>query len=254
MALATEGPSGLGSMVFATGLTGTDTITPILLGTGWPIGMPADIIMLTVMDIATDTPTGLSMLPGLRITVMPMHPTGSITYGMGTDTPTGLSIYLGMPIIVMPMHPTGSITYGMDKDTPTGLSMYLGMPIMVMPMHPTGSITYGMDKDTPAGLSIYLGRSITVTPMHHALHINCTMDMLTTLRTGMFPIMRRAIMPVCGPPCLIDIRHIPRIRGVHPAHTAKHHSVSHVKSRPKHVVVKTKAKPSKAAKKGKSRR
>ena len=149
MALATEGPSGLGSMVFATGLTGTDTITPILLGTGWPIGMPADIIMLTVMDIATDTPTGLSMLPGLRITVMPMHP--------------------------------------------------------------TGSITYGMDKDTPAGLSIYLGRSITVTPMHHALHINCTMDMLTTLRTGMFPIMRRAIMPVCGPPCLIDIRHIPRI-------------------------------------------
>jgi len=43
-------------------------------------------------------------------------------------------------------------------------------------------------------------------------------------------------------------------RGVHPAHTAKHHSVSHVKSRPKHVVVKTTAKPSKAAKKGKSRR
>ena len=78
MALATDGPSGLGSMVFPTGLT-TDTITPILLGTGWPIGMPADIIMLTVMDIATDTPTGLSMLPGRFITVMPMHPTGSIT-------------------------------------------------------------------------------------------------------------------------------------------------------------------------------
>ena len=79
MVLATDGPSGLGSMVFATGLTGTDTITPILLGTGWPTGMPADINMLTGMDIAIDTLTGLSMLPGMSITVTLMHPTGFIT-------------------------------------------------------------------------------------------------------------------------------------------------------------------------------
>jgi len=45
---------------------------------------------------------------------------------------------------------------------------------------------------------------------HLALHINCTKDMLIILRKGMFPIMRGAIMPVCGP-SLIDIRRILRI-------------------------------------------
>ena len=205
-ALATDGPSGLGSMVFAIGLTGTDTITPILLGTGWPIGMPADIIMLTVMDIATDTPTGLSMLPGICITVMLTHPAGFITYGM----PTGLSMLPGPSITVTFMPPAGCITYGMGIDTPIGLSMLLGLCITVTLMHPTGSITYGMGIDTPTGLSMFPGRSITVTPMHLALHINCTMDMLSTPRKGMLPIMRRAIMPVCGP-CLIDIRRVPRI-------------------------------------------
>ena len=110
-------------------------------------------------------------------------------------------MYPGIPITVTFMHPAECITYGMGIDTPTGLSMYLGMPITVTFMPPAGCITYGMGIDTPIGLSMFRDMPITVTPMHPAI-LNCimgisaSMDMLTIPQKAMFPIMRRAIMPV----------------------------------------------------------
>ncbi len=135
------GQSESGYTEFTIGLTGTDTITAILLGTGWPTDMDIttgmymslDIGIPTGMDIAIDTPTGLFTLPDMSISVTFIHPAGCITYGIATDTPTGLSMLPGICITDTLMHPAMDITcaMGMSAGMDTFTIMRKGMVTII---------------------------------------------------------------------------------------------------------------------------